>query len=79
MKCYDVFFLFQATFKDDSGPEGEVWTTLSEISHLMFGIILAAAMPSNSSYKLTPSEAYYNDTVSRTAHACLRFRLLMNE
>jgi len=49
----------QAAFLDGSGPNGEMWTTHSHISGLLFGIIIAAAMPDGQSYKLGPTEAMF--------------------
>jgi len=47
------------------GPEGEVWTTYSQISGFFFGIILGADL--NNSYSIGPQEAGFPSSLSQSA------------
>ena len=51
-KLTDVLFHFQMSLKDGSGPEGEVYSTYSDISGIRFGIVIAAAFEPSYSYSL---------------------------
>ncbi|XP_041370298.1 uncharacterized protein LOC121384124 [Gigantopelta aegis] len=48
--------LIQAAFQDGSGPEGEVWTTYSQIGPFKFGLIFAANLTGN--YSLGQTAAF---------------------
>ncbi|XP_064616875.1 uncharacterized protein LOC135480876 [Liolophura sinensis] len=47
--------LLQASFQDGRGPDGEVWSTYTQISGQFYGIILAADL--KTPYSLTPQAA----------------------
>ena len=46
-----------------TGPDGQVWTTFSQIGSFKFGIVLAAEL--KSAYSLTPEKAGFTDTSVR--------------
>lgn len=48
----------QAAWKDGSGPDGEVYTTHTQLGELIFGIIVAADM--KGSFAMTPRHANFS-------------------
>ena len=51
-------WLLQIAWSSGVGPKGQVWTTYCRLGHdWYFGIILAAAMETGSSFSLTPADA----------------------
>ena len=51
-------WLLQIAWSSGVGPKGQVWTTYSRVGRdWYFGIILAAAMETGSSFSLTPADA----------------------
>ena len=54
--------LMQMAFGDASdGPDGQVWTTYSQIGKWRFGIVLAAELKHG--YVLTPEKAGFTDNM----------------
>ena len=54
--------MYAKVFGKEHGPDGEVWTTHSNISKSIFGIIFAADMKSN--YFMTSDNVGFNVSVS---------------
>ena len=61
-KCILFIVLFQTTFGGQLGPNGEVWTTYSDIGTWRFGIIFATDM--HNTYNLGVTAAHFGKEVS---------------
>ncbi len=55
----------QMALHDVPGPEGELYTTYSDISGYRFAIIVGAGFPENHAYELTPQLSGLGKDVSR--------------
>ena len=55
------FVLLQSAFNDTSGPDGEVWTTYSDIGRYRFGLIFAAGL--TRPYAVGPTIAQFGPQV----------------
>ena len=63
--------MFQEAFKDTAGPQGEVWTTYSDIGQYRFGIVFAADL--KQPFSLTPDQTSFAENVSvKTKILCLK-------
>ena len=66
---YKLHFLCQMAFADGSGPQGEVWTTYTDVSGLRFGIIFVANL--TRPYKIGPSLTGFSPQVDLLVAAFL--------
>lgn len=65
----------QASFQDGSGPDGEVWSTYTQISGQLYGIILAADL--KAPFSLTPQGAGFDQFVSSLIFGFPRVNLVI--
>lgn len=65
--------LWQKAYKDSSGPDGEVWTTISKIGPFTFGIIFAADL--KNSFVISPNAAGFSAWVCKVI---VRLQIFVN-